>query len=229
MADAPALPTACRDIEPGLNGLFPTLIWRADAFSDSAVSGIDIGINAALAQAIRDARQRDRDFSAGNYPNGYTTYASNYPLRDDPRCAALQCWILQETEAYLRQARVQPGWHPVLSSFFGTLGRRWSQHAAHRHENSEISGVYHVEAAEGSAGLILHSPLEPLMMASRHDLFKATSRWTESERVLSPRAGQLILFPSWLEHAVAVQQVDGERLAISVNIVLKKSTSEELP
>lgn len=229
MADSSGMLASARGIEPGLNGLFPTLLWRADAFSDSAVSGIDASANAALAQAIRDACRLDQDFTAGGYPNGYTTYASNYPLGDDPRCAALRSWILKEAEAYLRQVRVLAGWRPVLSSFFGTVGKRWSQHAAHRHENSEISGVYHVEAAAGSAALILHSPLEPLMMASRHELFKAASRWTEAEQVMQPRAGQLLLFPSWLEHAVAVQQVDGERVAISVNIVLTRSASEGVP
>jgi hypothetical protein len=32
----------------------------------------------------------------------------------------------------------------------------------------------------------------------------------------------LILFPSWLEHAVEVQRVEGERLAISVNLVVER-------
>lgn len=209
-------------MERRLERHFPTSLWRADAFSDSSASGIDVAINNGIAQAVRDACRLDAGFQNQDYHNGYTSYASNYPLQADPRCAALQSWILREAEGYLRDIGIRPGWQAVITSFFGTIGRQWSQHAAHRHENVEISGVYHIEAPEDSAALILHSPLESLQMRSRHDLFKVASPWRQSQRALAPQAGQLTLFPSWLEHAVAVQRVEGERLAISVNLVVER-------
>jgi len=206
----------------GVEFHFPTLLWRADAFSDSAASGIDTNINAGIAEAVRDARRLDAGFQNEHYNNGYTSYASNYQLKADPRCAALQSWILREAEGYLRDIGVRPGWRPVMTSFFCTIGNQWSQHGAHRHENVEISGVYHIEAPDDSAALIMHSPLECLQMRSRHDLFKAASPWRQSPKALPPVSGQLILFPSWLEHAVEVQRVEGERLAISLNLVVER-------
>jgi uncharacterized protein (TIGR02466 family) len=206
----------------GVEFHFPTLLWRADAFSDSAASGIDAYINAEIAEAVRDARRLDADFQNEHYNNGYTSYASNYQLKSDPRCAALKSWILREAEGYLRDIGVRTGWQAVMTSFFCTIGTQWSQHGAHRHENVEISGVYHIEAPDNSAALIVHSPLECLQMRSRHDLFKPASPWRQSRKVLPPVSGQLILFPSWLEHAVEVQRVEGERLAISVNLVVER-------
>jgi uncharacterized protein (TIGR02466 family) len=210
-------------LDSGLNQLFPTLIWRANAYADSDLSGIDSKVNAAIATAVRDACARDRAFKPADYPNGYTTYSSRFPLREDPRCAPLLYWILREAQVYFQHVGVLPGWRPVIADFFGTIGRQWSHHGAHRHENSEVSGVYYPKADAQSAALTLHSPLEPLQMASRHELFKPGSQWSETERLMPPRTGNLILFPSWLEHAVEVQREFGERIAISVNIRLERT------
>lgn len=110
-------------LDSGLNQLFPTLIWRANAYADSDLSGIDSKVNAAIANAVRDACARDRAFKPADYPNGYTTYSSRFPLREDPRCAPLLYWILREAQVYFQHVGVSPGWRPVISDFFGTIGR----------------------------------------------------------------------------------------------------------
>lgn len=65
-------------------------------------------------------------------------------------------------------------------------------HRDHVHEDVLVSGVYYASVPEGSAPLVLQRPRE--------------CDTAEESVVVSPQAGQLIIFPPWLWHGVPLAE-----------------------
>ena len=82
-------------------------------------------------------------------------------------------------------------------------------HLAHTHPNTTVSGVYYVSVPPGSGDLIFEDPRGALPpFGNRH--------------IVKPRAGQVVLFPSWLVHAVAPScglAADNPRISLSFNVI----------
>ena len=82
-------------------------------------------------------------------------------------------------------------------------------HLQHIHAESAVSGTYYVSAPKGSGALVLTDPrglLPPF--GGRH--------------IHQPKAGEVILFPSWLRHEVAPScdvTEKNPRVALSFNVV----------
>jgi uncharacterized protein (TIGR02466 family) len=88
----------------------------------------------------------------------------------------------------------------------------------HVHPGANISGVYYVAAPpatleRGESGKI--SFYDPRPRANMNQLSFQSTRHREA-----PVPGDMILFPSWLEHAVSPFQGAGERICIAFNAKL---------
>jgi uncharacterized protein (TIGR02466 family) len=93
---------------------------------------------------------------------------------------------------------------------------RGTAHSFHLHPQSAVSGTYYVKTPRGCPGLKFEDPRLAQMMA-------APPRQAEAAPEHRPhigypaRAGELILFESWLRHEVPANPVAGERVSISFN------------
>jgi uncharacterized protein (TIGR02466 family) len=93
---------------------------------------------------------------------------------------------------------------------------RGAVHGLHLHPLSTISGTYYVAVPEGSPGLKFEDPRLERFMASPPRLSgarRANRPWV----ILSTRAGQVVLFESWLRHEVSPNTQAAERISISFN------------
>lgn len=87
----------------------------------------------------------------------------------------------------------------------------------HRHEGSVISGAFYLKVDDKSVPLVFRSPLNPYKMI---DIFETPSQYSCQLYNLKPTNGQLVLFPSWLEHETDPEC--GERVVISFNTLHKQ-------
>lgn len=198
-----------------LEQCFYTRIWR-DRIGDD-------DLNHSLSEAMDELRHLDYDFQDQLYPNGYTSYHSKLHPETSPAMRPLVRRLLFSAERYLTAMGLDRSRALMLdlTDFFININGKNSSHARHRHEDSEISGVYYVAAPEGSAPICFTSPLEPLMMASRIDAFETTSPWTGIYHRHQPQAGELLLFPSWLLHEVSMQIAAVERRSFGINLSIR--------
>jgi len=91
-----------------------------------------------------------------------------------------------------------------------------ASHSMHLHPLAFVSGTYYVAAPAGCPGLKFEDPRLDRFMAAPPKTPKA--RRANLAHVTYPaRAGNLILFESWLRHEVAQNRVDAERISISFN------------
>ena len=100
----------------------------------------------------------------------------------------------------------------ITNSWFNIMGQG-DRVKAHRHEVSVISGALYVEAPPGSVGLSFHSPLAQCRMA---EVLLGSNEYNTNFHTVECKEGQLILFPSWLEHSTEVNKSD-RRVVVSFN------------
>lgn len=100
----------------------------------------------------------------------------------------------------------------ISNSWFNIMGQG-QRVKPHRHEISVISGALYVEAPEGSVGLNFHSPLSQCRMA---EMLLGSNEYNENFHTIECKEGQLVLFPSWLEHSTEINQ-SSRRVVVSFN------------
>lgn len=102
----------------------------------------------------------------------------------------------------------------IVNSWFNTMSIGGNV-VKHRHEASIISGAYYPKAEAGSVALQFDSPTRPYKMCEIHE--QLTEYTAESEKVDCIQ-GQLVLFPSYLDHFSETNETE-ERITVSFNTI----------
>ena len=89
-------------------------------------------------------------------------------------------------------------------------------HSGHIHTLSALSGTFYVAMPKGAGGLRLEDPRLPLMMAAPPRRADA-GEGQRSFIYLTPAAGSLLMWESWLRHEALANHAKGQRISISFN------------
>ena len=184
----------------GQYGLFPTLVATYNLLDHPAYSKIVTEVNKTVTSqhSIMKDSESTYDESAGN--NWLDkSYLSDF------RQQIQDCVDHYASEYKLKQCFIKNSW-------MNRVGKGGSVRA-HRHEGSVISGAFYPVADEGSCPLVFKSPISMYRMSEillTEDLYNCYNQEIPCEQ------GQLILFPSWLEHYTDDNKTDN-RITISFN------------
>jgi len=200
----------------GIQVLFPTLVYAARLRSRGWRA-----LNRRLLNECRQLRADDaggRRWSAGNYPGGYTSYGSAHRMHTrSPTFAALARELDRHVARFTRTLQMDLNARALaMTDCWVNIMGRGSAHGLHLHPLSTISGTYYVAARAGVPGLKFEDPRLERFMATpprRSSARRANRRWV----TFPARAGELLLFESWLRHEVAPQSGAAERVSISFN------------
>jgi uncharacterized protein (TIGR02466 family) len=196
--------------------LFPTRIYQARLSQPGSRA-----LNARLLRECRQLRADDaagRRWSARNYPGGYTSYSSAHRMHDlSPTFATLARQLDRHVRRFAQALQFDLRARPlVMTDCWVNIMGAGAAHAWHLHPLATISGTYYVKVPPGAPGLKFEDPrLERFMAAPpRQDRARRENRpWAS----VSAQAGALVLFESWLRHAVAANARAAERVSISFN------------
>ncbi len=83
----------------------------------------------------------------------------------------------------------------------------------HIHGDSDLSGVYYHQTTKGDGDIVFRNP-------SLVNRFHKLTYNIDNSITYKPEVGKLIIFPSFLEHAVFHNTLDSKRISISFNISL---------
>lgn len=176
---------------------------------------------ASLVIAAQD-RAGQRWAKAHGY-KGYTSYASldDLTLRD-PAFAALEKRIDRHVAIFARQ--VQFDMTPArrrrrklkMDSIWINVMGRGAVHAPHLHPHAAVSGTFYVTAPPGAGAITFEDPRLPMLMAAppRKPNAKAENRTFVP---VTPKAGTLLLWESWLRHGVEPNAAKTPRISVSFN------------
>lgn len=102
----------------------------------------------------------------------------------------------------------------IVNSWFNTMSKGGSV-TKHRHEASIVSGAYYPKAEKGSVNLQFESPTRPYKMCEIHERL---TEYTNGSEQIECVEGQLIIFPSYLDH-FSYENTTDERITLSFNTI----------
>lgn len=193
---------------PRTQDLFATRIYSAPLGAGATV------LNRELLEATEKLRLADaagQRWSKFNYPGGFTTYGSLDKLHlMSSVFSDLQKQIDRHVRAYAKTLQWNlRGQKLVMTDCWVNVMPKGCAHSFHLHPQSLISGTYYVRVPHGAPGLKFEDPrLSSFMAAPVRPGLHITN---------PAKAGEVVLFESWLRHEVPANPVAAERVSISFN------------
>ncbi len=197
-----------------ISTLFVTKLYRA------RLEG-GVALNRDLAAACRSIAKDDtagKRWSRENGYKGYTSYASldDLPTRD-PTFAALKKLLDRHAAAFARTLHFDlSGGKLTLDSVWINVLEPGGVHTGHVHPHSVLSGTYYVYTPPGSSALKLEDPRLGLMMAAPPRQDDAPED-AQSFVYVEPRAGELVMWESFIRHEVPMNEAKRARVSVSFN------------
>ena len=114
------------------------------------------------------------------------------------------------------------GWHInkekiKILDMWSIINSKNTFNLQHNHPNSLLSAAYYVKASKNSVKIKFFDPKE--MKTMYHPPIKSFNEISAEIIKLEPEEGKLLLFPSYLHHAVEENLSDDDRIVISFNLI----------
>jgi uncharacterized protein (TIGR02466 family) len=171
-----------------------------------------------LTGVIKDIRDKDPNSNQSQYLNGYTTYYSKEDILNSKDFINIKKVIETEAQEFMKELGICDNIDVKVETLFGNINGQYSAHSMHIHEMSHFSGSLYLDANIKDAKIGFLSPSYLSMMHFNPDMFDKKSFKTSLK--LTPRTGDILIFPSWLLHEVEPQQQKHERVCVAFNIIL---------
>ena len=193
--------------------LFVTEIYRADGLFDAeTLEELD-----DTCRAIADDDEAGQDWSQQKAYLGYTSYSSLNSLPTHaPVFAQLKTLLDKHVLAFVDQLDYDLGAKKLkLDSMWINVLEHLGHHSGHIHPHSVISGTFYVHIPEGASALRFEDPRLPMMM---HAPLRKPGRADHQSFVsITPQAGTVLLWESWLRHEVPINLSKDVRISVSFN------------
>lgn len=196
---------------------FPTMVFNI-AVSDHE------SLNNYLLDLIYAERERDQQgIERSNFRKLGGWHSHNNLHREDAY-KPLTDRVHQAGRRISRQLGYHPDKHLQVGTMWSIINAPGSSNKAHIHPGCHWSGVYYIHAPEKSGDIEFTDPRTAHIMNQPSFAPKkqrGKENWTKVQ--YTPKAGKMIIFPSWLYHGVAPNfseksGKDGERVIISFNL-----------
>lgn len=195
---------------------FPTLIY-CERLQASGLQALNVSL-AREARQIRDHDAAGRAWSETGYPGGYTSYGSLDRLH---RFSSSFDGLRARIDPHVRRLASALQWDlrggrlAMTDCWLNIMGRG-AAHGFHLHPQAVVSGTYYVRTPSGCPPLKFEDPRLSRLMAAPPR--RARPRTENLTHVAIPaKAGNVVLFESWLRHEVPPSLVDDERISVSFN------------
>lgn len=186
---------------------FPSPIWRCRVPDDRITD-----LNSTLMSKIMSYKGKPGTKVSKN--KWYTP--TN--LQKEPEFAELCKYILEASNAVLDDLHVENR-NLKITGCWGNISSPGATHHRHSHPNNYLSGVYYLKSGEGSNKITFHDPRQQLGLI-RPKVSQPTIDNAETADVVI-REGDIVLFPHWLNHSVAENTSDSERISIAFNVMFE--------
>ena len=105
-----------------------------------------------------------------------------------------------------------------ITSMWSIINNKDAFNEKHHHGNSALSAAYYVKAEKNAGDIVFFDPRQANVF--HHPTSKEVNSVNAQVQSVTPKAGTLVLFPSYLEHKVNPNLSDDERIVISFNVAL---------
>jgi uncharacterized protein (TIGR02466 family) len=173
---------------------------------------------AAACYAIAEDDEAGQDWCEENGYPGYTSYASlaDLPWRF-PVFADLVKVLDAHVAAFAEACAFDLGGRGlVLEDLWINILPEGGSHSGHLHPHSVVSGTTYVAMPDGASAIRFEDPRHARMMAAPPRRKDAPTE-LRPFIYLAPKAGDVLLWESWLRHEVPVNLAEDDRISVSFN------------
>ncbi len=175
-------------------------------------------INAALEPLILARRREDKGIVRSNTGGGWHSDTRLLHWAADA-VRTVVARMVELADAHVHDAQAKPGqrrgW---MLEGWANVNETGAANAPHSHGACFWSAVYYVRIDEGEGGeIVLTDPRLPAIEMHAPFLFFRNAGGERTIRI-RPQAGQILLFPSWVVHAVTPWQGKGLRISLAINL-----------
>lgn len=110
----------------------------------------------------------------------------------------------------------------VSAEAWANVARDGHYSKPHVHPNSNVSGVYYVDAGDAPPEATQSGVIEFLDPRNRPGMFDTEGTLLSDGYRVVPQAGMLLLFPAWLYHYVHPYRGRRPRLCVAFNLTIQK-------
>lgn len=199
-----------------IESLFVTRLYRA-ALSEFGKPVDADDLESSCLSIAEDDEAGQRWCEKNDFP-GYTSYASladlgwRFPVFKD-----LVKVLDKHVAAFAKDLQFDLGGKKIkLDSIWINILPGGGIHTSHLHPHSVISGTTYVTVPKGASAIKFEDPRLAMMMAAPGRKPKARTE-LRNFVYLTPEAGEVLLWESWLRHEVPMNMVDEDRISVSFN------------
>ncbi len=200
------------------NYVFPTCIW-AERQKDLADSILPVAEE--YLQKYGESFRGD----SGYITTYYNNECSSLILKDD-RFQPLIKYLVETAIKFLENEQVDSTFFKDSINntkfLFINKTQRGGSHPIHAHPKSLLSGCFYLKTTQDSSPIIFQDPRDyykynyyPLKRSADKNIY-ASSFTTEV--VVPAVAGDILMWPSWLEHQVVTSTSNDDRIGIAYNL-----------
>jgi len=169
--------------------------------------------NRDLLPACQAVRKETEDMSELPWNcHVWSTYAYDTELFKRPEFREISKAIAQYVRLYLDKRQWKQEVKILMTELWVNYQSKYQYQEYHDHRERLVSGIYYVDVPEGTPGIMMKTPLK----ANYDDLFFNEEAVQEVNH-LNIETGDILLFPSWLDHGVKANMTDKHRVNISFN------------
>ncbi|XAT61230.1 hypothetical protein GN278_11050 [Rhodobacteraceae bacterium Araon29] len=196
---------------------FPTLVFNIICADHEA-------LNEYLLNLINAERERDQKGIERSNFRKLGGWHSHNNLHRETDYKPITDRVNQAGRRISRQLGYHPEKHLKIGTMWSIINAPGSSNKAHVHPGCHWSGVYYVQTPKNAGDIEFTDPRTPHVMNQPSFAPKkqrSKENWTKVR--FTPKAGKMLIFPSWLYHSVDPNMSDqkdknGERVIISFNL-----------
>jgi len=175
-------------------------------------------INKELINYLYQEKERNPEGTKKSNVNGW--HSNDFDLKN----ANLKNFI-NEISKDIGSAIKDMGWDleaqvVKITGMWAIINAKGAFNEKHHHGNSALSAAYYVKAEQDAGNIVFFDPRQANVF--HHPISKAVNSINAQVQSITPKAGTLVLFPSYVEHKVNPNLSDEDRIVISFNVSLIK-------
>ena len=182
---------------------FPTLVYGKDVQLN----------NHQLAQDIVNWSNQDKGVSKTNVKGWHSTT----DMHTKPEYSQLVTELMRMQKDIYDNEHLDR--HAILGNMWANINPPGGMNQPHIHPNSLFSGVYYVKSQPKAGRLKIYDPRPgiQLIMPTRKSGDPGRDMWRDAN--IEPIEGRIVMFPSWLWHAVEPNDSNELRISVSFNFI----------
>lgn len=184
---------------------FPTLIWKFQIEADER-DRLNREMEAEITRLVGDRSK----VPAGG------TWQTDQNLHENPVFAPLAQMIVDGCLNALADLEIESD-DLFITGCWANVNPPGAHHIRHNHPNNFLSGTYYVKAGSGGDRIKFTDPRG--QMSGLAPPARNRNRLNSNNVMLPVAAGELVVFPSWLDHEVPINRSTEDRISIAYNVM----------